>query len=71
MPCTQGAQADDGNDNANVNKGGLMTSEERSTGAVDRKVYFEYMKAMGPKVVLLSLVALFVISNFTVQIQQW
>lgn len=54
-----------------MSKGGLMTSEERSTGAVDRRVYTEYMKAMGPKVVLLSLVALFIVSNFTVQIQQW
>ena len=68
----KGAQAGDGeSDTANADKGGLMTSEERSTGAVDRKVYFEYMKAMGPRVVLLSLVALFVVSNFTVQIQQW
>eukprot|EP00752_Nemacystus_decipiens_P001289 g1282.t1 len=64
-------QETQGEDTANVNRGGLMTSEERSTGAVDRKVYFEYMKAMGPKVVLLSLVALFIVSNFTVQIQQW
>lgn len=71
--CTQGAQADGGDVDAdgNVAKGGLMTSEERSTGAVDRRVYFEYMKAMGPRVVLLSLVALFFVSNFTVQIQQW
>ncbi|CAB1113175.1 ABC [Ectocarpus sp. CCAP 1310/34] len=60
-----------GNDTANTSKGGLMTSEERSTGAVDRQVYVEYMKALGPRVVLLSLVAVFVVSNFTVQIQQW
>lgn len=72
ISCTQEAQADDDDSGtANATKGGLMTSEERSTGAVGRRVYLEYMKAMGPKVVLLSLVALFVVSNFTVQIQQW
>ncbi|CAM9778905.1 unnamed protein product, partial [Ectocarpus fasciculatus] len=60
-----------GDDTANTSKGGLMTSEERSTGAVGRQVYVEYMKALGPRVVLLSLVAVFVVSNFTVQIQQW
>lgn len=65
----QAAQVNDGTEN--TLKGGLMTSEERSTGAVDRRVYTEYMNALGPRVVLGGLVALFVISNFTVQLQQW
>ncbi|CAM9789450.1 unnamed protein product [Ectocarpus sp. 4 AP-2014] len=76
VAALQGAQQAEsvrlgGDDTANTSKGGLMTSEERSTGAVDRRVYVEYMKALGPRVVLLSLVAVFVVSNFTVQIQQW
>lgn len=64
------ASAADG-DTANTAKGGLMTSEERSTGAVDRRVYTEYLKALGSKVGLLGLVVLFIVSNFTVQLQQW
>ena len=51
--------------------GKLMTAEERSTGAVSVRVYKEYLAAAGPAGVLLGLVGLFFVSNFSVQLQQW
>ncbi|CAM9971891.1 unnamed protein product [Laminaria digitata] len=60
-----------GHDEAGAAKGGLMTSEERSTGAVEGRVYREYFTAMGPKRALVGLVAFFLVSNFSVQLQQW
>lgn len=48
-----------------------MTAEERSTGAVDGRIYAEYLSAAGSKGVLAGIVGLFFISNFSVQLQQW
>ena len=56
---------------AGAAKGGLMTSEERSTGAVEGRVYREYFSAMGQVGALIGLVTFFLVSNFSVQLQQW
>eukprot|EP00904_Undaria_pinnatifida_P009922 jgi/Undpi1/605/HiC_scaffold_10.g04069.m1 len=58
-------------DEAGAAKGGLMTSEERSTGAVEGRVYREYFSAMGQVGALIGLVTFFLVSNFSVQLQQW
>ena len=70
--CPWGAQAALAvDDEAGAAKSGLMTSEERSTGAVEGRVYREYFTAMGPKRALVGLVSFFLVSNFCVQLQQW
>lgn len=70
--CPRGAQAAlVVDDEADAAKGELMTSEERSTGAVEGRVYLEYFTSMGPKRALVGLVAFFIVSNFSVQLQQW
>lgn len=51
--------------------GGLMTAEERSTGAVEGRIYREYLRSAGSAGVLAGLVGLFLVSNFSVQLQQW
>lgn len=56
---------------SSTSAGSLMTAEERSTGAVEGRIYAEYLRAAGSKGVLAGLVGLFFISNFSVQLQQW
>lgn len=52
-------------------RGMLIIAEERSTGAVPGRVYRDYLSAAGSYSVLAGLLGLFLVSNFSVQLQQW
>jgi ATP-binding cassette subfamily C (CFTR/MRP) protein 1 len=51
--------------------GGLMSDEDRATGAVARSVYTSYLSSAAKPMVLGMLGCLFLVSNTAVQLQQW
>ncbi|KAG5182090.1 hypothetical protein JKP88DRAFT_349004 [Tribonema minus] len=51
--------------------GKLMAKEERATGAVEFKVYKQYLASAASPALLGILVLLFATSNISVQVQQW
>lgn len=48
-----------------------MTAEERATGAVDARVYMEYIRAAGSWRSMAAIAALFLTFNVTSQLQSW